>query len=75
MCDILKKLYYNKDYDSDRVETESDMSDDESYNSDSDADLMSLDSDEEELIVAEPAGESLPVKIDWELFENKDTKI
>ena len=70
MCDLLKKLYYNKEYDSDRVETEDDMSDDESpYDTDSDADLMSVDSDEEELIVAEPAGESLPVKIDWDLLD------
>ena len=74
MCDILKKLYYNGDYDSDGVETEDDMSDDESpYNSDSDADMMSVSSeDEEDIIIAEPAGESLPVRIDWELPDLED---
>lgn len=71
MSDILQKLFNNKNYDSEYdSDSEDDMSDDESpYNSDSDADLMSVDSDEEELIIAEPAGESLPVKIDWELLD------
>ena len=65
MCSILKKLYYNKEYDSDNVATEDDMSSDMSDDSDSDADLMSVDSDDEpsKIIVAEPAGESLPTKL------------
>ena len=58
MSDILKKLYYNKDYDSDNVETEEDMSDD----SDSDSDQM-FDDEPSKIIVAEPAGESLPTKL------------
>ena len=67
MSFIIMKLFDNKNYDS---EYEDDMSDDESpYNSDSDADLMSVSSEDNEdnVIIAEPEGESLPVKIDWDL--------
>ena len=51
MCDILTKLYYNKDYESDWSETDSEMSDDDSsyYPSDSEEDCMSLASDEEDI--------------------------